>query len=142
MAERVFWFDCKYSDTGAKAVVKVVDEALGDCLTSSELLTESGKIIPRKLYNSLKEVLDNPKLKALEYTEVDSAKHTTYAASQQGFFYDPEKDDPEEVHAAKLLVSVVAATPCLKAIENSREALNKAESVVAKAITKVGKRRT
>lgn len=139
MAERVFWFDCKYPYTGAKAEAKVVDEAVGGRNTFSDLLTESGKAIPRKLCTNLKEVLDNPKLKALTYTEVDSAEHTIYAASQQGFFYDPEKDDPEKVQEAKVLVAAVAATPCLEAIEDSRVALNKAESVLAKAITKVGK---
>ena len=132
MTERVFWLTCKYSADG-RCTTKIVDERLGD-----GGFTKNGKKIPGRLYASLSAVPTGRCLKTMEYTEVDSEEHTIREVSQQGFYYDSENDDPDEVARAKKRIAVIVVRPCLNAVTEQKQRLRETETALENLVAKVG----
>jgi len=133
MTERVFWITCKYSADG-HCSTKIVDDRLGD-----DVFTAIGKKIPTMLYDSLSAVPRGRRLKTMEYTEVDSEKHTVYEVSQQGFYYDSENDDLAEVARAKERIAAVVVRPCMKAVAEQKQRLRETETALENLVAEVGR---
>ena len=116
MSKRVFWFCCSYCNDCSAVKIQKISEDI-ELMDVCKLVTVSSWKIPSHhlLYGSEKEVLDADEIRLID--DLDPAGKTLYQVYAQGFIYDPETADPDDVAKAKNKIAGSVVYPYQHAAE-------------------------